>query len=187
MRFLPFPELPEVIGIVPEVFGDDRGFFMETFQAEQFHEAGIRARFVQENHSLSAPGVLRGLHFQHPGAQGKLVRVIRGSVFDVAVDIREGSPTFGRWVSRVISAENKEQLWVPPDFAHGFAVLDGPAELVYKCTALYRPETEAVLGWNDPAIGIDWPIAEPTLSDKDQAGLSLAELAGRGRLPEYRP
>ena len=169
--------LPGVLLIEPKVFGDERGFFMETYHAERFREIGIDAPFVQDNHSRSARGVLRGLHYQEPNPQGKLVRCPRGAIFDVAVDIRRGSPAFAKWFGVELSEENKKMLWVPPGFAHGFCALTDVAELVYKCTALYSPADERSIVWNDPQIGIEWPIAEPLLSPKDAAAPTLAEAA----------
>lgn len=165
--------------IEPRVFGDERGFFLETFQARRYaEEAGIDLPFVQDNHSRSAKGVLRGLHFQKTKPQGKLVRVVRGEVFDVAVDVRRDSPTFGRWEAVILSEENKRQFWVPPGLAHGFVVLSETADFEYKCTDYYDPSDEACLIWNDPAVGIEWPLAEPQLSAKDAQGLTLRELFG---------
>ncbi|MDG4476284.1 dTDP-4-dehydrorhamnose 3,5-epimerase [Thiovibrio frasassiensis] len=176
MRFLP-SEIPEVLLIEPQVFGDSRGFFMETWHAEKFAAAGLDLDFVQDNHSMSVQGTLRGLHYQIRKPQGKLVRVISGEVFDVAVDLRKSSPFFGRWVGEILSAENKKMLWVPPGFAHGFYVLSPEAEFVYKCTELYAPEHECCIRWDDPQLGIVWPLLAqaPLLSAKDLAGLSLAE------------
>lgn len=170
--------IPDVVLIEPKVFGDARGFFFESFNLNAFEAAtGLRPEFVQDNHSLSARGVLRGLHYQlAPKAQGKLVRVVRGEVFDVAVDIRRDSPTFGHWVGAHLSAENKRQLWVPPGFAHGFLTLSEQAEFLYKTTDYYAPSHERAILWNDPAIAIDWPLADltPVLSGKDMAALPLA-------------
>jgi dTDP-4-dehydrorhamnose 3,5-epimerase len=161
----------------PKVFGDDRGFFFESFNHRQFEDAiGRSVQFVQDNHSRSVKGVLRGLHYQLHRAQGKLVRVVHGEVFDVAVDIRRSSPTFGKWVGSYLSAENKHQLWVPEGFAHGFVVLSDSAEFLYKTTDYYAPEHERCISWNDPAIGIDWPLkGEPALSGKDRQGKCLAD------------
>lgn len=169
--------IPDVVLLEPKVFGDARGFFFESFNAEQFAATtGLRLLFVQDNHSLSTKGVLRGLHYQlPPKAQGKLVRVTQGEVFDVAVDIRSGSPTFGKWVGTRLSAENKAQLWIPAGFAHGFMVLSESAEFLYKTTEYYAPEYERCIAWNDPAIGIAWPSDAPQLSAKDRAGVPLAE------------
>lgn len=170
--------IPEVKILEPQVFGDERGFFMETFRDDWFKAHVCQRTFVQENHSKSGGGVLRGLHYQTENTQGKLVRVVAGAVFDVAVDLRRNSPTFGQWAGAVLSAENKRQLWVPEGFAHGFYVLGGGAEFVYKCTDYYNPRAEHTLLWNDPAIGIAWPLhGEPKLSAKDAAGKTLAEAA----------
>lgn len=171
-------DLPEVKIIEPAVHGDERGFFMETWNAQAFAAAGIEAGFVQDNHSRSARGVLRGLHYQIVQPQGKLVRVVAGRVFDVAVDIRRSSPRFGQWAGVELSAENKRLLWVPPGFAHGFLALEDGSDLVYKCTDFYAPEHDRSILWSDPAIGIDWPVAEigrPLISAKDEAGSPLAE------------
>ncbi len=162
--------------IEPKVFGDARGFFLETYQAERYAQHGIDAAFVQDNHSRSSQGVLRGLHFQKTRPQGKLVRVVRGEVFDVAVDIRPDSPTFGQWEGVILSEQNKWQFWVPPGLAHGFLVLSESADFEYKCTDYYDPDDEGCLIWNDPAVGIQWPLADPLLSDKDRQGLTLAQL-----------
>lgn len=169
--------IPDVKIIEPKVFGDQRGFFLETFQAERYRdEAGIDLPFVQDNYSRSGRGVLRGLHLQKTRPQGKLVRVVRGEVFDVAVDLRPESPTFKQWVGAILSESNYQQLWIPPGFAHGFLVLSTHADFEYKCTEYYYPEDEVCLAWNDPEIGVEWPIDNPTLSAKDQAGLPLSEL-----------
>ncbi|MEL7360508.1 MAG: dTDP-4-dehydrorhamnose 3,5-epimerase [Bacteroidota bacterium] len=168
--------LPGVLIVEPRVFGDARGFFLETFNTERYEDAGIPYRFVQDNHSRSRRGVLRGLHFQKQHPQGKLVSVSRGAVYDVAVDVRPDSPTFGHWTGTELSEDNHRQLWVPPGFAHGFCVLSEVADFQYKCTDYYHPEDEGGVLWNDPALGIDWPFAEPTLSKKDQALKPLAEL-----------
>ena len=175
--------LEGVVVIEPKVFGDERGFFLETFQADRYQEqAGIDLPFVQDNHSRSAKGVLRGLHFQKTKPQGKLVRVVRGEVFDVAVDIRKGSPTFGQWEGVILSEEKKRQFWVPPGFAHGFVVLSDVADFEYKCTDYYDPSDEGSLAWNDPDVGINWPLdkldADPQLSAKDMDAGSLASLRG---------
>ena len=169
--------IPEVLIIEPRVFGDARGFFYESFNQQAFNEAtGTDHKFVQDNHSRSSRGVLRGLHYQIQQPQGKLVRVARGSVFDVAVDIRKSSPTFGQWVGVELSEDNHRQLWVPPGFAHGFVVLSESADFLYKTTDYYAPAYERSIAWNDPAIGIEWPLsAEPSLSAKDQQGLALAQ------------
>ncbi len=168
--------LADVRILRPRIFGDDRGFFMETFRDSEFRENVADVTFVQDNHSRSGKGVLRGLHYQICRPQGKLVRVIAGQVFDVVVDIRKSSPDFGRWAGAVLSAENKDMLWVPPGFAHGFYVMSDHAEFVYKCTRYYEPEHERVILWNDPAIGIDWPLSGrdlPLLSPKDEDGVLL--------------
>lgn len=180
MQFIP-TSIPEVILIEPQVFGDPRGFFTETYRADKFADAGIVANFVQDNYSGSRQGILRGLHYQIHQPQGKLVRVVAGVVFDVAVDIRRSSPTFGRWEATCLSAENKLQLWIPPGFAHGFYVLSEWAEVFYKATDYYAPQWERTLLWNDPVLGIEWPLIEgqpPLLSGKDLQGrpLKSAEL-----------
>ena len=169
--------LAEVKLIEPRVFGDDRGFFLESWNARAFAEAGLDLAFVQDNHSRSAKGVLRGLHYQIVEPQGKLVRVTAGAVFDVAVDLRRSSPAFGRWTGHVLSDANKHMLWVPPGFAHGFLVLSDSADFLYKCTSFYAPAHERSLAWDDPAIGIEWPLdgTAPTLSGKDAAAPKLAE------------
>lgn len=172
MRFLP-TAIPEVIVVEPQVFGDERGFFMETYHRARFAAAGIDVEFVQDNHSRSVQGTLRGLHYQIRQAQGKLVRVVQGGVFDVAVDMRRSSPTFGQWVGEILSAENKRQMWVPPGFAHGFYVLSDSADFVYKCTELYAPEHERCVRWDDADLAIDWPLSDaamPLVSAKDAAG-----------------
>lgn len=176
--------LPGCVVIEPAVHGDARGFFYESFHAGKFAERGLDLRFVQSNVSRSARGVLRGLHYQWPNPQGKLVSVLEGEVYDVAVDIRVGSPTFGQWAAAVLSADNKRHFWVPEGFAHGFAVLSEHATFAYQCTALYDRDADAAIRWNDAAIGVDWPIAEPTLSDKDAKAPFLADVA-RERLPTY--
>lgn len=169
--------IPEVLIFEPRVFGDERGFFFESFNQKVFNEAtGLSPDFVQDNHSRSAKGVLRGLHYQVQQAQGKLVRVSAGEVFDVAVDLRRGSATFGQWVGAHLSAENKRQMWVPEGFAHGFLVLSECAEFLYKTTDFYAPQYERCIRWDDPEIGIAWPVqGQPTLSAKDQQGKSLQE------------
>ena len=167
---------PEVLLLRPRVFGDARGFFFESYNRKAFASLGIDAEFVQDNHSRSAKGVLRGLHYQIGQPQGKLVRVVAGEVFDVAVDLRRSSPHFGRVAAFRLSAETHDMAWIPPGFAHGFQVLSGHAEFLYKTTDYYAPEFERCLLWNDPALGIDWPLdGAPLLSAKDQAGLALAE------------
>jgi dTDP-4-dehydrorhamnose 3,5-epimerase len=169
--------LADVKLIAPRIFGDARGFFMESWNAAAFAAAGIDATFVQDNHSRSARGVLRGLHYQSPHAQGKLVRVVAGAVFDVAVDLRRSSPDFGRWFGTELSAANQRMLWVPPGFAHGFLTLTDDTDFLYKCTTPYAPAHEQCLAWDDPAVGIDWPLdgITPQQSAKDQAGRALAD------------
>ncbi|QYJ21514.1 dTDP-4-dehydrorhamnose 3,5-epimerase [Achromobacter sp. ES-001] len=170
--------IPEVFIFEPRIFGDERGFFFESFNKKVFEEAtGIQRDFVQDNHSRSSKGVLRGLHYQIQQAQGKLVRVTEGAVFDVAVDIRTSSPTYGRWVGTVLSAENKRQMWVPEGFAHGFLVISDYAEFLYKTTDYYAPQHERCISWNDSSIGIEWPLqgATPVMSEKDLNGRSLDE------------
>lgn len=171
--------LPDVLIIEPRLFGDERGFFLESWNRNTWKDSSVDVDFVQDNHSRSEQGVLRGLHYQIQQPQGKLVRVTRGEVFDVAVDIRRSSSTFGQWVGVHLSAENHKQLWVPPGFAHGFYVTSDSADFQYKCTDYYAPEYERALQWNDPAVGIEWPLVDgssPALSDKDRAALPLAEL-----------
>lgn len=170
--------IPDVLIIEPRVFGDARGFFMETWNAGAFAAAGLDLSFVQDNHSRSQKGVLRGLHFQNPSPQGKLVRVTSGAVFDVAVDLRASSPTFGKWVGVELSAQNKRMFWVPEGLAHGFLTLEDDTDFLYKCTAPYAPQSEHTLAWNDPALGIEWPVAglDPIISDKDARGLCLADV-----------
>jgi dTDP-4-dehydrorhamnose 3,5-epimerase len=181
-------EVPGVLLLEPRVFRDERGFFLESFNANAFAEAtGLDVAFVQDNHSRSTRGVLRGLHYQmEPRAQGKLLRVVQGEIFDVAVDLREGSATFGRWVGTRLSAENHHQLWVPPGFAHGFLVLSEVADVLYKTTDLYAPSHERAIRWNDPSIGISWPSlpggVPPTLSDRDRIAPSLADAVAAGDL-----
>lgn len=169
--------IPEVLIIEPQVFGDERGFFFESFNQQKFEQfTGVKTEFVQDNHSRSAKNVLRGLHYQIQQPQGKLVRVVAGEVFDVAVDVRRNSATFGKWVGVLLSAENKRQLWVPPGFAHGFLVLKEATEFLYKTTDYYAPQHERCIRWDDPDIGIQWPLdVTPLLSAKDQLGLSLAQ------------
>jgi dTDP-4-dehydrorhamnose 3,5-epimerase len=181
MKVIP-TELPGVLIVEPKVFGDDRGFFMETFHEKRYADAGISGPFVQDNYSRSAKGILRGLHFQEPHAQGKLVQVLAGAVYDVAVDVRRGSPTFGRWVGVELSTDNRRQLWIPPGFAHGFCVLSESADFHYKCTTLYSPDTERGVLWNDPDLGIPWPVSSPLLSGKDAKAPRLKDATV---LPEY--
>jgi dTDP-4-dehydrorhamnose 3,5-epimerase len=178
MRFEP-TAIPDVIRIEPRIFRDARGFFLESYHEARFAEGGVRARFVQDNHSRSARGTLRGLHMQVAFAQGKLVRCIAGEVFDVAVDVRPGSRTFGRWVGETLSAENFRQLWVPPGFLHGFCVTSESAEIEYKCTELYHPEDELGVAWNDPDLAIRWPISTPLLSAKDASLPRLRDVEAR--------
>jgi len=169
-------KLKDCVIIEPKVFGDERGFFLETFQADRYADlADISLPFVQDNHSRSSKGVLRGLHFQKTKPQGKLVRVVRGEVYDVAVDIRQGSPTYGQWEAVILSEENKTQFWVPPGFAHGFFVLSETADFEYKCTDYYDPSDEGSLLWNDPDLNIPWPIDNPKLSEKDANAPLLAD------------
>jgi len=160
----------------PKVFGDPRGFFMELWNDERYRAAGIEGRFVQDNISFSRRGILRGLHFQNPNGQGKLLQVLQGEVFDVAVDLRRGSLTFGRWHGLPLSSDNKRQFFIPPGFAHGFQVLSETALFHYKCTALYSPKDELALAWNDPDVGVQWPIKDPSLSEKDSRAPRLKDL-----------
>jgi dTDP-4-dehydrorhamnose 3,5-epimerase len=176
--------LPGVLLIEPAVFGDDRGYFLETWAASRYRENGIAADFVQDNVSKSRQGTLRGLHLQHPYAQGKLVHVVIGEVFDVAVDVRVGSPTFGRWYGTVLSEANKRQLYIPPGYAHGFCVTSPEAIFAYKCSEGYHPEAELTIAYDDPGLGVKWPVSSPTLSKKDMAGKRLADV-DPARLPRY--
>ena len=176
--------LPGCVVIEPAVFGDERGAFYETWNAERFAAHGLPTHFVQSNVSTSSRGVLRGLHYQWPRPQGKLVTVLEGEVYDVAVDIRRGSPTFGRWEAVILSAQNKRQFWIPEGFAHGFAVLSERAVFSYLCTDVYVREADAGVAWNDAQIAVDWPISDPQLSDKDQRAPFLADIAA-DRLPEF--
>ena len=184
MKFQP-TALPDVILVEPAVFRDDRGFFLETYHQKRYADGGIPDLFVQDNHSYSTRGTLRGLHAQLRQPQGKLVRAVQGEIFDVAVDIRPDSPTFGRWVGEILSGDNYRQLWVPPGFAHGFCVLSETAHVQYKCTDFYVRDDEIGIVWNDPGIGIDWPVAEPLLSPKDRDAPTLEAilqtLRGHGR------
>ena len=179
MYFTPSPTLPEVIIVEPELFQDDRGFFMEMYHQKRFHEAGIKENFVQDNRSRSRRGTIRGLHYQLGKPQGKLIWALSGEVFDVAVDIRKGSPLFGQWFGITLSGENKKGLYVPPDFAHGFCVLSEEAEFFYKCSDFYAPEDERCIRWNDPDLAIDWPVENPVISEKD----ANAPLLGEAELP----
>lgn len=174
--------VPGPLIIEPTVFGDHRGFFMESWNADAFAAAGLDLNFVQDNHSRSQKGVLRGMHFQNPQPQGKLVRVVRGAVFDAVVDLRRSSSTFGKWASVVLSSENKRMFWVPEGFAHGFLTLEDGTDFLYKCTAPYRPENESSLAWDDPTVGIEWPLegVELKLSAKDIAGVPLADVKAFG-------
>ena len=171
-------KISEVLVLEPEVYADERGYFMETFRSSYLTKHGVELNFVQDNQSQSRIGTLRGLHYQLEFPQGKLVRVISGTVFDVAVDIRKNSSTFGKWIGETLSAENKKQLWIPPGFAHGFLVLSKSAELLYKCTEYYHAEDDYSLLWNDPAVGIEWPIQnrEPILSEKDRIAQCLSQI-----------
>ena len=182
MKVIP-TEHPEVLLIEPDVFPDPRGFFMETFHAKKFAEAGLPTAFLQDNHSHSVRGVLRGLHYQLQHPQGKLVRVVTGEVLDVAVDIRKGSPRFGKCVSALLSAENQRQLYVPPGFAHGFCTVSEQADFLYKCTDVYAPGDEYGIAWDDPALAIEWPQLDYLLSDKDRENPLLSE---SDHLPEYQ-
>ena len=182
MKLVP-TDLPGVVRVEPEVHQDSRGFFFEVFHAEKFAAQGVDVRFVQDNHSFSRRGALRGLHLQTDEPQGKLVRCLRGEIWDVAVDVRRGSPRFGRWTACRLAGENRLQLWIPPGFAHGFCVLSDEAEVEYKCTSVYRPQGELSVRWNDPAIGVEWPVEEPLVSIRDAAAPTLAELGER--LPSY--
>ena len=177
-------EIADVLLIEPRVFGDERGFFLETYHAERYAKAGVRLSFVQDNVSCSRRGVLRGLHRQRPYDQGKLVSVLEGEVFDVAVDVRVGSPTFGRWVGVTLSAHNHHQVYVPPGFAHGFCVTSEHATFAYKCSEVYHPECELVVAFDDPEIGIRWPIEQPQLSARDKQSCALSAI-DPSRLPRY--
>jgi dTDP-4-dehydrorhamnose 3,5-epimerase len=183
MKFLP-TELPGVIAVHPDVHGDDRGFFLETYHERKYREGGIDASFVQDNHSRSGRGTLRGLHLQLASPQGKLVRVVEGEVYDVAVDIRRDSPTFGRHASVMLSAENFLQLYVPPGFAHGFVVTSDAAQFEYKCTDFYDGQDEITIAWNDPDLAIPWPVTNPALSTRDAAAPRLRDVLDR--LPRFR-
>lgn len=178
MKFIP-TELPGVLIVEPDVYRDPRGFFLETYVESKYREAGVDVAFVQDNHSRSVRDTLRGLHAQVPRAQAKLLRAVVGEVFDVAVDIRLGSPTFGRWVGVYLSAENHRQIFIPAGFAHGFCVTSDVAEVEYKCSQLYIPEDEITVQWNEPTVGVRWPVTEPLLSKRDLAGTTLAQLTAR--------
>jgi len=177
-------KLPGVIVFEPKRFGDSRGFFLETCREDSLKQAGINDCFVQDNHSRSTKGVLRGLHYQLTQPQGKLVRVARGAVFDVAVDVRQGSPTFGEWYSTILDEDSMRMMYVPPGFAHGFVVLSGIADFIYKCTDYYHPQSEQGIAWNDPEINIDWPLTDVALSDKDRNNPPLHEQPHK-KLPGY--
>lgn len=177
-------DLPEVLLVEPDVFGDERGYFFESHSTAKYREAGIQATFVQDNLSHSEGGILRGLHLQHPNDQGKLVSVLVGEVFDVAVDVRVGSPRFGRWTGHTLSADNKHQLFIPPGFAHGFCVTGTHALFHYKCTDTYDPKTELTVAWNDPALAIQWPVTNPVVSPRDADAPALADI-DRNRLPKF--
>jgi len=176
-------DLPGVVVIEPDVHVDGRGFFLETYHADRYRELGIDGPFVQDNHSRSVAGTLRGLHLQIRHAQGKLIRVIEGEVFDVAVDVRRGSPSFGQWVGVTLTAENFRQCYIPPGFAHGFCVVSPIAQVEYKCTDVYDPAGELGVAWNDPALAIRWPVQQPILSDRDSGHPTLAEV--HDRLPDW--
>lgn len=182
MQFLT-TDLPDVLLIEPDVFWDNRGFFLETYQQARYAAGGISGPFVQDNHSFSTQGTLRGLHAQRTKPQGKLVRAVEGEMFDVAVDVRRGSPTFGRWAGALLSGDNFRQLWIPPGFAHGFCVLSERVHVEYKCTDFYDRADEVTVAWNDPEIAVAWPISEPVLSAKDAAAPRLAAILDR--LPRY--
>jgi dTDP-4-dehydrorhamnose 3,5-epimerase len=177
-------KIPDLLIIEPKVFGDERGFFLETYNLQRYQEAGIKEGFVQDNLSFSSKNILRGLHFQKPMEQGKLVQVLQGEVYDVAVDIRYGSPSFGEWEAVRLSEENKWQFYVPPGFAHGFVVISDVALFSYKCTDLYNPTGEMSIAWDDPDLDIPWPIEKPQLSEKDKAGMLLKNLSEK-QLPHY--
>ena len=177
--------LPGVLLVTPDIHADGRGYFLETYNAGRYAAAGIPGAFVQDNISFSKGRVLRGLHLQHPAGQGKLVYAVEGEIFDVAVDVRDGSPDFGRWTAETLSAANGRQLYIPEGFAHGFCVVSDRARVAYKCTAPYDARAELAVAWNDPDIGIAWPVAEPVLSEKDAAAPRLRDIE-RGRLPKYK-
>ena len=183
MHFRPSSNLPEVILIEPDIFDDGRGFFLEMYHQKKFEESGIHEKFIQDNRSQSRLGTLRGLHYQLGKPQGKLVWVLQGAVYDVAVDIRRNSPTFGKWFGTTLSEENKTGIYVPPDFAHGFCVMSRKADVFYKCTEFYSPENERCIRWNDPNLAIDWPIRDPILSEKD----SKCPLLKDADLPSLMP
>jgi len=177
MKIIP-TNIPDVLILEPQVFGDARGFFLETWNSKTFADAGLNLNFVQDNHSRSGQGILRGMHYQIQNPQGKLVRVTSGKVFDVAVDLRQSSPTFGQWACAELSADNHRMMWVPPGFAHGFYVMSESADFLYKCTDFYAPAYDRSLRWDDPTVGIEWPLingTQPTISAKDEAGKSWQE------------
>jgi dTDP-4-dehydrorhamnose 3,5-epimerase len=176
--------IPGLLIIEPKIFGDERGFFLETYNEARYKDAGIKETFVQDNLSFSSKGILRGLHYQKPMEQGKLVQVIAGEVYDVAVDVRAGSPTFGHWEAAILSAENKKQFYVPPGFAHGFVVTSETALFSYKCTDLYNPSGERTIAWDDAELNISWPVESPQLSDKDRNGSRLSDMSADD-LPAY--
>jgi dTDP-4-dehydrorhamnose 3,5-epimerase len=178
-------EIPEILLVEPKVLGDARGYFVETFQAERYAEAGISERFVQDNLSRSSRGTLRGLHLQHPRGQGKLVYVVEGEVFDAAVDVRVGSPSFGKWAGTRLSSRDHRQMYIPPGFAHGFCVVSEHALFAYKCTDVYLPQQELGVAWNDPALAIPWPVSQPIISEKDQHFSPLAAI-DPARLPQWK-
>ena len=184
MKFIETP-IPGVVLIEPDVFGDVRGFFLETYHAERYRENGIPLTFVQDNHSSSVRGTLRGLHAQHPRAQGKLIRAIEGEIYDVAVDARRGSPSYGRYFAALLTSENKKQLYAPPGLVHGFCVTSETAQVEYKCTEFYHPGDELSVLWNDPDLGIPWPIESPILSDKDRSAPRLKDI--QDRLLDFEP
>jgi dTDP-4-dehydrorhamnose 3,5-epimerase len=176
--------LPEVLVVEPTVFGDERGYFFESYSESRYRDARIEGTFVQDNLSMSRRGALRGLHCQNPNAQGKLVSVFQGEIFDVAVDVRVGSPRFGSWTAEILSEENKRQLYIPPGFAHGFCVLSDTALFHYKCTDYYHPASELTVAWDDPALAIEWPVGDPVVSEKDATGIRLADFPEE-RLPRF--
>jgi dTDP-4-dehydrorhamnose 3,5-epimerase len=176
-------EIAGLLIIEPKVFGDARGFFLETYNERRYREAGLNATFVQDNVSFSRRGILRGMHFQNPNPQGKLLQVLQGEVFDVAVDVRRSSPTFGKWHGLVLSSENKRQFYIPPGFAHGFLVTSESALFQYKCTEVYSPKDEMAVRWDDPAIGIQWPLKDPLLSERDSKALRLQDIPAERLFP----
>lgn len=185
MKVFEIPGLPGLRVVEPTVHRDERGFFFESYQSDRYRDAGVDAEFVQDNNSGSGRGALRGLHFQHPYGQGKLVQALAGEVFDAVVDVRVGSPGFGRWYGTTLSAETRRQLFIPAGFAHGFMVVSEFAEFAYKCTDFYHPECDHTLLWNDPDVGVEWPAGSPVLSEKDRSGRTLHQLLEEGVLPKY--